>query len=702
MRSDVHKIALRVIRTLLDGARSFELDVGATRVTCAVTRGSSKPWPANTSGIAEEEDGPWPSRVSVECSWSEGRGKCRLFVDPYRYTSKLYRDDLAINVYTGESGSTVAFINVSTEIDGTSDGGTVDLGVRGYLSKRKSPVMEVVEKKIKGGLLEVLQESKLPMSKGKKVALCRVVIPSGEMTPSAEDAFQQLVRVALLKLDFLDRGGTAGRGSPLFNLGRWLTPAEVQTAQLDAAAERALAPGVSGTRILEEEEEMFEEPLNLILHGPPGTGKTHELTTHWFEKFRWGLPEVPDDTSFVEALTWVELIALGLHGLGGSATVAALEQHPLVKAKCSIAPIQSVRERLWATLQRHTVETSTTVHYSKRAAVQWFDKKDDSTWFLATALPEELLSRRASSAALKRADNFVLVTFHQAYGYEDFIEGIRPRLDSDDEESGDLSYSLEDGAFLKAARAALRLSGYGGTLHDLCLTSKEERERQFAGAPHYAVFIDEINRGNVARIFGELITLLEDDKRLGAANEVIVQLPHSKKLFGVPPNLHVIGTMNTADRSIEALDTALRRRFEFQEMPPNLDVVKFEVEGIRIDEMLRVINRRLEQLYDRDHRLGHAYFCPLQYNPTLDELKRIFRNKVLPLLQEYFHSDWGKIGLVLGKPFVGRRAQSPKLFAKFDHEELELLAEKAIWELKDISELGADAFRQIYEDVANA
>lgn len=694
MRSDVHKIALRVIRTLLDGARSFELDIGATRVTCAVTRGSSQPWPANTSGITEAEDGPWPSRVSVECSWSDG--KCRLFVDPYRYTSKLYRDDLAINVYTGESGTTITFINVSTEIDDTIDGGEIELAARAYLAKRKSSVTDEVEKKINSALLKVVQESRLPTAKGQKVALCRVLIPSGEITPSAEEVFQRLIQVALLKLDLLDREGTAGRGAPLVDLRRWLTSAEMKIAMNASSVE---VP-ISGSSI-----QAPKIPLNLVLYGPPGTGKTHELTTRWMPVFRSAPDDLGTDARLAEEHTWLEIVAAALIDRGGTGRVPELAQHPLVKAKYLASSIKSLNSRLWVTLQQHTLKGSSTVNYSTRSNEQWFDKTDDSVWKLAIEPSEEIreiVRLHRDPLSHVPSSNSVFVTFHQAYGYEDFIEGIRPRLDSDDDENGELSYSLEDGAFLKAARAALRLAGYGGTLHDFCHLSTQQRALQFANAPRYAVFIDEINRGNVARIFGELITLLEDDKRLGAENEVIVQLPHSKKLFGVPPNLHVIGTMNTADRSIEALDTALRRRFEFQEMPPNLDAVKFEVEGVLIDEMLRVINLRLEQLYDRDHRLGHAYFCPLEHNPTLDALKRIFRSKVIPLLQEYFHGDWGKIGLVLGKAFVGRKAQQAKPFAKFEHEEQELLAERPTWELKDISALGPEAFRQIYEDAANA
>jgi hypothetical protein len=320
-------------------------------------------------------------------------------------------------------------------------------------------------------------------------------------------------------------------------------------------------------------------------------------------------------------------------------------------------------------------------------------------------ITQELMPRFQRTAA---AGAHVLVTFHQAYGYEDFIEGIRPVVgdsgdgDAGGEEASALAYRLEDGVFLQATQAALALAGYPGTLDQLCALSPGDRAALFAGAPPYALFIDEINRGNVARIFGELITLLEDDKRLGRKHELIVKLPYSKRAFGVPPNLHVIGTMNTADRSIEALDTALRRRFEFQELPPDPDQLQFTIEGdIDPREMLSVINRRLEKLYDRDHCIGHAYFMQLAERPTLEGLKQVFRHKLIPLLQEYFFGDWGKIGLVLGKDFVRRRAPAWTDFADFEHEDREACEARPTWELADIASLSNVAFQRIYRRVAD-
>jgi len=185
----------------------------------------------------------------------------------------------------------------------------------------------------------------------------------------------------------------------------------------------------------------------------------------------------------------------------------------------------------------------------------------------------------------------------------------------------------------------------------------------------YVLIIDEINRGNISKIFGELITLIEDSKRFGAGESIEITLPYSGNKFSVPKNLYILGTMNTADRSIALMDTALRRRFDFKEMLPNLsvlsnnddEVINFEsnndetndliVNNINIRLLLKKINQRIEYLYDRDHTIGHAYFISLKNLDAKNfmiELGNIFRNKVIPLLQEYFYDDWEKIRLVLG------------------------------------------------------
>lgn len=358
----------------------------------------------------------------------------------------------------------------------------------------------------------------------------------------------------------------------------------------------------------------------------------------------------------------------------------------------------------------------------------------------------------------RQKEQIEFVTFHQSYGYEEFVEGIKPI-----EENGNITYKVEGGIFKKIVDKATQYSDFDKFYQYLLdspktLQSKEgaslyfetnkqgtlianftngekqlpisrekfktifdyfkNKESDFysmrnmtnkmkeiveIGIPatsywammnHYfkeyckphILIIDEINRGNISKIFGELITLIEPSKRLGASEELKVKLPYSQKPFGVPSNLYIIGTMNTADRSITSLDTALRRRFEFVEMMPNPDELKdLKVQGtdINLKDTLEKINKRIEFLYDREKTIGHAFFlseCKEGENfITLEQLKGIFQNKIIPLLQEYFYNDYALIQAVLNdNGMIVREEQKPEgLFdSKTLVDELELETKK--------------------------
>ncbi|MBF7731396.1 AAA family ATPase [Pseudomonas sp. N040] len=220
----------------------------------------------------------------------------------------------------------------------------------------------------------------------------------------------------------------------------------------------------------------------------------------------------------------------------------------------------------------------------------------------------------------------------------------------------------------------------------------------------FVLIIDEINRGSVSRIFGELITLIEPSKRAGQLEALEVMLPYSKKPFSVPANLYLLGTMNTADRSLAGLDIALRRRFTFVEMPPRPDLLdEIVIEGVNIGQLLGVMNQRIEVLLDRDHCLGHAYFIPLKTDPSLELLGAIFRNQIMPLLQEYFFEDWERIAWVLNDqrakdnasvPFLRRPESEQNVAALFGNEVAGKLNDQR-WALNDAAFVSIDSYRNI-------
>lgn len=402
------------------------------------------------------------------------------------------------------------------------------------------------------------------------------------------------------------------------------------------------------------------EPLNRIYYGPPGTGKTYrlqELTKQYtlesssLTHEQWLQDQLKDDS-------WFEVVFMCMYDLHNKGPVKAgdVEEHPFFVAKAQLLGRQkNLRAQVWAVLQTHTLEDSETVKYSRRAEPQVFDKIEQGQWTLAGNWQEEtahLIERavylQSGQPQQEERKNYELVTFHQAYSYEDFVEGLRPEYN---DEKASLEYLVKPGVFWQ-----------------ICHKAKLNPEVRFA------IFIDEINRGNIAQIFGELITLIEIDKRAVYDQEgqlvggMELTLPYSQNTFGVPRNLDIYGSMNTADRSIALLDTALRRRFRFEELMPKPELIEGadgagcidDGQGGVIDlrQLLNMMNERIEFLLHRDLTLGHAYFCSVT---SFNELCDVMTQQVIPLLQEYFYNDWQRIQLVFNDIQSGDRPVEPQI-----------------------------------------
>ena len=428
----------------------------------------------------------------------------------------------------------------------------------------------------------------------------------------------------------------------------------------------------------------MEFPLNTILYGPPGTGKTHILKNQYMDMFTTSESSITRQDflkDIIQNCSWWQVIALAVLELGKT-KVADIFNHEYVQVKAQLSNSTTVTPTIWGQLQSHTVEDCEHVKVSRRMPPMIFNKTEKSEWeILQNEVEEqspELLELKSKienfeSVPNKRIERYEFLTFHQSYSYEDFIEGIKPEL-----AESDVSYKIEEGVFQK-----------------MCNRARNDSSN------NYAIFIDEINRGNISSIFGELITLIEDDKREGKPNEIKATLPYSKKHFSVPNNLYIIGTMNTADRSVEALDTALRRRFSFVEMnpePKKLSTEEFKCTGIDLEALLNAINARIEKLLDKDYCIGHSYFMTIKNRQSpLEEIKTIFQNKILPLLQEYFYGDWGKILLVIGQEFVETKKNTIKFLSTESYEDFEEYDEKPIYNFTKPSSWTLDSFKSIYE-----
>jgi len=395
-----------------------------------------------------------------------------------------------------------------------------------------------------------------------------------------------------------------------------------------------------------------EQPLNQILYGPPGTGKTYETQLLKESILEKQIEHINTENIFdsekikniIKDLTWYEIIALTIYKFSKNKniTVSELSQFEYIQHYYSMKDCKQLNNTLWAQLQIHTSHECLNVQYSNRQEPFLFVKDNNSKWSLTESgisYVEETLKDVLYKLETRKDINidfynkfFKFITFHQSYSYEDFIESIKPDLDSND-----IKYVHKNGIFKQ-----------------LCLQANKDKDNK------YLLVIDEINRGNISKIFGELITLIEEDKRVKPngednfdnikieGNSLLATLPYSNEKFGVPENLYIIGTMNTSDRSIASVDIALRRRFKFIEKIPKKHLVStIDINGTNFQLIFEALNEKITILLDRDHQIGHSYFMPEKVEKY--GLKNIWFDEILPLLNEYFYNDWEKLQDLLGK-----------------------------------------------------
>lgn len=369
---------------------------------------------------------------------------------------------------------------------------------------------------------------------------------------------------------------------------------------------------------------------NIVLYGPPGTGKTYaarQFAQAWLGRSSPSAPAAP----LPPRRLWWQAIALALADLK-DATVAQIVTHPEVEELAATRPGNaSVTSTVWQQLLTHThpedQSSNTTSRHQPSVFTRSGTDQATSVWTLndeGRKVAAQLQATVPTAPALPDTSlpNLHLITFHPAFSYEEFIEGLRPTA------SG--GFEVRDGAFKR-----------------VCLAAHANPDQA------YVVIIDEINRADTAKTFGELITLIEDDKRAepGTPGLYRVTLPYSEapdNLFSVPSNVYVIGTMNTADRSITLMDVALRRRFTFVEVAPRPELLTGTVAGTALspERLLRTLNAHLTQALDADHRVGHAYLMGEAL--TVRDIAFRWRHKLIPLLQEYFYGQDPELRTLLG------------------------------------------------------
>ena len=462
------------------------------------------------------------------------------------------------------------------------------------------------------------------------------------------------------------------------------------------------------------EEPKDDHPLNQILYGPPGTGKTWDAVNHAIaivdgrtvdevtrderKRSKNRFQELKDNgqiemVTFHQSFTYEDFVE-GIKPRFENEQLTYEIVPGVFKKICEKANnyLGINQNNLSFDLNNLIDEFSNFVQerLAEGDEVKLFDEKDKSTVTIVGLTSKKSFKLSKGNRFLARDE---IVTC-----YPKFLTGeikspndIKPKKESQEEMHGVARYYFPLLERLKEFHC--------GTYNKNFDWKDESDVVQETTKRNFVLIIDEINRGNIAKIFGELITLIEDTKRFGAEDEASVRLPYSKVPFKIPINVYIIGTMNTADRSIALLDTALRRRFDFREMMPNYNEISIDVKSIDLQLLLKSINQRIVVLLDRDHQIGHTYFLKVS---SKNELKKTFQTKIIPLLQEYFYDDWEKIDLVLGRNGFVQEIDLDRILNQYGDSHIQ--GEKKIFELLDTNHEYWDEvirYKMIYETNTN-
>ena len=437
-------------------------------------------------------------------------------------------------------------------------------------------------------------------------------------------------------------------------------------------------------------------PLNQILYGPPGTGKTYHTIDKALEIFGENLESRDEKKAkFDEYVRKGQIVFTTFHqSYGYEEFVEGIK--PVMNNEANSQEIQyKIKDGIFKELCEKALDNYKVSLLTQEEFVKSEDLENKIEIFLDELVDQQKFIEKIQSGGFKLEEyneKYRIITDDTNANLYLNLEIFKTLLENKDK--------IINGRSIKQIlnnKHRRQIDSYYFQL--VKLFKEREQDYKVDNNPSekpelkpYIIIIDEINRGNVSKIFGELITLIEPSKRIGEKEELKVTLPYSGEKFGVPKNVYIIGTMNTADRSITSLDTALRRRFEFIEMMPDVSKLSMDCEGINLQELLKAINTRIEYLLDREKTIGHAFFIGVE---NLNDLKSIFQNKIIPLLQEYFYNDYALINAVLNKNGMLEISAENKDYLKNMTEFTE--SDKIVYKFSDSNNWSKDTFIKIYE-----